>query len=40
LGSAFQTRIQWDEMADLALIQHPMECLRQFTEETTVCASG
>jgi hypothetical protein len=29
----FQTRLHWDEKAELEIIQHSMECLREFTEE-------
>jgi hypothetical protein len=29
----FQTRIQWDDAANLEIIQHSMERLRQYTEE-------
>jgi hypothetical protein len=28
----FQTRVQWDEKADLEIIQHSMECLRQYSQ--------
>ncbi len=29
----FQTRLQWEESADLEIIQNSMECMRQYTEE-------